>query len=191
MTAPRTCRACRAPLAGDVRWCLHCYEPARELTPRASVWDPGTFVDAPTVRGRAVPHWSRWEKTSTTFGPIGRTTCTGVVAAFVASSLLGNPLLLLFELPIAAVVLHSIWARGWVVPGEPASGRPRDVLPEERPATWLHDAADIKQTVWLTLAGLAVMGTIMYGPPIAKFIAIVTAVVGSSFAFLRGAFGRV
>ena len=51
MTAPRTCRACGAPLAGNVRWCLRCYEPARELTPRASVWEPGTFVDAPIVRG--------------------------------------------------------------------------------------------------------------------------------------------
>ena len=39
MTAPRTCRACGAPIAGNVRWCLRCYEPARELTPRASVWE--------------------------------------------------------------------------------------------------------------------------------------------------------
>jgi hypothetical protein len=129
MTAPRTCRACGAPLAGNVRWCLRCYEPARELTRRASVWEPGTFVEAPIVRGASVPHWSRWEKTSTTFGPIGRIAWSGVVAAFVLSSLLGNPLLLLFELPVAAVVLHSIWARGWVVPGDHASLRLRDVSP--------------------------------------------------------------
>jgi hypothetical protein len=35
------------------------------------------------------------------------------------------------------------------------------------------------------------MGTIMYGPPIAKFVAIATAVVGCSYAFFRGAFARV
>jgi hypothetical protein len=145
----------------------------------------------PIVRGPSVPHWSRWEKTSTTFGPIGRIAWTGVVVAFVLSSATGNPLLLLFELPVAAVVLHSIWARGWVVPGDHAGLRLRDVLPDERPRTWLHDAADIKQTLWLTLAGLAVMGTIRYGPLIAKFIAIATAVVGCSYAFFRGAFGRV
>ena len=191
MTAPRTCRACGATLAGNVRWCLRCYEPARELTPRASVWAPGTFVDMPTVRGPSVPHWSRWEKTSTTFGPIGRIAWTGGVAAFVVSALFGNPLLLLFELPVAAVVLRGIWARGWVVPGDIEGGRLRDVLPDERPGIWLHDTSDIKQTVWLTIAGLAVMGTIMHGPPVAKFIAIATAVVGWSYAFFRGAFGRV
>ena len=72
MTAPRTCRACGAPLHGDVRWCLHCYEPARELTPRAAVWAQGEFVDNPIHTGGPVPHWSRWEKTATTFGPWGR-----------------------------------------------------------------------------------------------------------------------
>ena len=191
MTAPRTCRSCGAPLAGDVRWCLRCYEPARELTPRAAVWEPGTFVEVPTVRGPSVPHWSRWEKTSTTFGPIGRIAWTGVVASFVVSALFGNPLLLLFELPAASVVLHGIWARGWVVPGGIPSGGLRDVIPDERPGTWLQDAANIKQTVWLTLAGLTVMGAIMYGPPIAKFVTIATAVVGCGYAFFRGAFGRV
>ena len=190
MTAPRTCRGCEAPLAGNVRWCLRCYEPARELTPRASVWEPGTFVEAPIVRGPSVAHWSRWEKTSTTFGPIGRIAWTGVVVSFVLSSLTGNPLLLLFELPIAAVVLHSIWARGWFVPEDRATLRLRDLLPDERPSTWLHDVADIKQTLWLSMGGLAVMSTIMYGPPIAKCIAVATAVVGCGYAFFRGWFGR-
>jgi hypothetical protein len=77
------------------------------------------------------------------------------------------------------------------VPDDRANLRLRDLLPNERPSTWLRDATDIKQTLWLTLAGLAVMGTIMYGPPIAKFIAVVTAVVGCSYAFFRGWFGRV
>ena len=190
MTAPRVCRGCAAPLSGDVRWCLRCYEPTRELTPRAAVWEPGTFVDGPTVRGQWVPHWSRWEKTTTTFGPIGRVAWTIVVASFLLSALTRSPFMLLFELPAAAVILHGIWSRGWFVPSETDAAGLRDAIPDEPASSWLHDAADIKQTVWLTLAGLLLMGTIMYGPLIAKFAAIVIAVVVGCFVFFRGALGR-
>jgi len=190
MTAPRVCRACGAPLAGDVRWCLRCYEPARELTPRSAVWEPGTFVDAPTVRGPSVPHWSRWEKTTTTFGPVGRVAWTVVVVSFLTSALTRSPFMLLFELPAAIVILHGIWARGWFVPSETDEATLRDAIPDEPASSWLHDTTDIKQTVWLTLAGLLVMGTIMYGPLIAKFAAIAIAVVVGSFVFFRGALGR-
>jgi hypothetical protein len=190
MTAPRVCRACGTPLIGVVRWCLRCYEPARELTPRAPVWEPGSFVDAPTVRGPSVPHWSRWEKSTTTFGPIGRVSWTCLVVAFLLSSVTRSPFMLLFELPAAGVILHGIWARGWVVPTDPADTRVRDAIPDEPTSNRPHDTADIRQTVWLTLAGLLLMGTIMYGPSIAKFVAIVIAVVVGCFVFFRGA-GRV
>ena len=69
VTASRTCRSCGAELPGVVRWCTRCYEPVRELTPREPVWAAGEFVDQPIVRSGAVPHWSRWEKSATTFGP--------------------------------------------------------------------------------------------------------------------------
>ena len=190
MTAPRICRACGAPLSGDVRWCLRCYEPARELTPRAAVWEPGSFVDAPTVSGPSVAHSSRWEKSVTTFGPVGRIGWTCVVALFVLSSATGSPLLLLFELPIAVVVLRGVWAKGWVVPQDSQSGRRRHALPDGHPSSWLEDIADIKQTIWLTLAGLVVMGSIMYGPPVVKFAAIATAIVAGCVAFFRGPLGR-
>ena len=95
MTAPRICRACGTPSSGNVRWCLRCYEPARELTPRAPIWGEGSFVDVSIVRGRSVPHWSRWEKTSTTLGPVGRTAWTFAVVAFLLSSVLGSPITLL------------------------------------------------------------------------------------------------
>ena len=55
---------------------------------------------------------------------------------------------------------------------------------------WLEDIADIKQTIWLTLAGLVVMGSIMYGPPVVKFAAIATAMVAGCVAFFRGPLGR-
>jgi hypothetical protein len=187
MTAPRRCRACGSPLDGDVRWCLRCYEPSRELTPRAAVWNPGTFVDTPTVAGPSVAHWSRWEKTTTTFGPIGRVAWTCVVVSFLASALTRSPFMLLFELPAAVIVIRALWSRGWVVPSDAADAtRLRDAIPAEPASSWPLDLADIKQTVWLTVAGLLVMGTIMYGPPVAKFIAIVAGIAGSCVAFVRG-----
>jgi hypothetical protein len=189
MTAPRVCRACGAPLTGDVRWCLRCYEPARELTPRAAVWDPGTYVEAPIVSGPSVPHWSRWDKTPTTFGPIGRLTWTFVVVSFVLSSATRSPLLLIFELPAAAVIVRGLWARGWVVPNEATGVKPVDAIPPDSASSWLLDPTDIGQTLWLTIAGLLVMGTIMYGPPVAKFVAIAAGLVGCGWRFVRG--GRV
>ena len=124
MTAPRTCRACGAPLHGDVRWCLRCYEPARELTPRAAVWAPGKFVDNPIHSSGPVPHWSRWEKTATTFGPVGRVIATVVAVLWVLGAAGGSPLTLIFVLPVVGVGLRAIWAKGWVVPGVEAASPP-------------------------------------------------------------------
>ena len=87
-------------------------------------------------------------------------------------------------------MLHGIWARGWVVPGDAEGGGIRSVIPDEPSSEWLHDPTDIKQTVGFTLAGLVVMGTIMYGPPVATFVAIAIAVVIGAYAFFRGVFGR-
>ena len=114
--------------------------------------------------------------------------CRGTLRSCPSAT--GSPLLLLFELPIAVVVLKGVWAKGWVVPQEPRSGRRRDALPDGHPSSWLEDIADIKQTIWLTLAGLVVMGSIMYGPPVVKFAAIATAVVAGCVAFFRGPLGR-
>ena len=99
----RICRACGAPLRGDVRWCLRCLRAGARAHASGSRLEPGTFVDAPTCRGASVAHSSRWEKSVTTFGPVGRIGWTCVVALFVLSSATGSPLLLLFELPIAVV----------------------------------------------------------------------------------------
>ena len=89
MTAPRTCRACGAALPGEVRWCLLCYEPVRELTPRERVWAPREFVDNPIHTGGSIPHWSRWEKSPTTFGPLGWIALT--VAFFLTLPIAGPP----------------------------------------------------------------------------------------------------
>jgi len=109
------------------------------------------------------------------------------VVAFLLSSVTRSPFMLLFELPAALVILHGVWARGWVVPSDPADDtRLRDAIPDEPSSSWLHDTADIRQMVWLMLAGLLLMGAIMVGPLIAKFVAIVIAVAVGCFVFFRG-----
>ena len=68
MTASRTCHACGAELPRDIRWCARCFEPVRELSPRARLHD-GDFVGRPIHERGKVPRWTRWEQTATTFSP--------------------------------------------------------------------------------------------------------------------------
>jgi hypothetical protein len=88
----------------------------RELSAREPVWHDGEFVDQPVHTGGAVPHWSRWEKSATTFGPVGRITITTFAVLWVMSAALRNPLTILFVLPLMVVLIRSVWQHGWVVP---------------------------------------------------------------------------
>src|SRR6185503_15815223 len=104
MTASRTCRACGAGLPGEVMWCLRCYEPVRQLTPR----DPGE----PTVTFLRDhddgPERSRWKGGVNTFGPFGRVLVTVLVLlmAPLSLSLVSIVVLLPCYLVLASVVLH-------------------------------------------------------------------------------------
>lgn len=125
MTAPRTCRACGAPIGGDVRWCLRCYEPVRELTPREPQLPPLPTVRQPTPE----PVTSRWRRGPTTFGPVGRILLTAILALFAPwhglvgfGSALG-PLTLWYLLGytlVAVLLLRHIWRREPVA--DPARG---------------------------------------------------------------------
>lgn len=134
MPASRSCSSCGAPLPGDVRWCLRCHEPVRELMPRAPLHDGPHAVGMPIATGGNAPHWSRWERTATTFGPVGRLAWT---AAFVASVLVaganGVLVYVLMSPVVGWVLLSAIWAKGWVVPGEPHTVPPPDTPPEVAP----------------------------------------------------------
>jgi hypothetical protein len=181
MTAPRTCRACGAALQGNVRWCLRCYEPSRELTPRPPTWAPGEFVDTPIHTSGQVPHWSRWEKSATTLGPVGRVCATIVTVLWVLGAAGSSPLTLIFVLPVAGVVLRAIWAKGWVVPGDDAT-----VPPSAPMSSWLWDRSEFLRT--LALAAVAVVvGLLMYvSNPIVRFVVIVSGVVvGCAAAFRK------
>jgi hypothetical protein len=176
MTAPRTCRACGADLPGDVRWCLRCYEPTRELTPRTPVWAKGAFVDTPIVTKGPVPHWSHWEKSATTFGPAGRIGVTLVATLWLLSSAIRTPVTVIFVLPLVVLVIRNVWRPGWVIPPDQLAAV---VIPVQAPMReWLWDRADVVSSALLALASLVGMAILLYVEnPIAKFVVVATAIV--------------
>ena len=187
MTAPRVCRACGADLPGGVRWCLRCYEPARELTPRAPVWQGGDFVDTPIHTGGPIPHWSRWEKSATTLGPAGRILISVFAVLWVIGSAIQSPLALIFVVPAVILVLRGVWRPGWVIPGGATTPPPSP----EPMSSWLWDRSEALRTA--ALAGIALLGVgvLMYSPdPVVGFVVIVTGVVLACAWAFRKAGGR-
>ena len=183
MTASRACRACGAALPGGVRWCSQCYEPARELTPREPVWRDGEFVDQPVHTGGAVPHWSRWEGTTTTLGPWGRIVLTIVLFATLALAGVFGMFMYVIWFPVIAVVgLRGIWARGWVVPG---ASSPRAPASGSREA-WIWDGGEIVRNMFFAAFALAAVATLLYVPnPVVRFVVIVAGVVVGGAAAVR------
>ena len=162
MTAPRTCRACGTTLSPDVRWCLRCYEPVRELAPREPQLAPLSTATVPRVERPR----SRWKAGATTFGPVGRITITLIVLLFAPTSL--DPISIFVYWPcylgLASVVLRSTWANDLVdLPGAgdaigddaPREGVPR-LAPVEEPGTPAR--APIPRSTMIAWVTLAVLG---------------------------------
>lgn len=193
MTAPRNCRACGAALPGDVRWCLRCYEPVTELTARAPMWAPGEFVDNLVHRGGAVPHWSRWERSTTTLGPWGRIGLTvGLFLTLPLAFSFGMFLYLIWFPVVAIVGVRGIWAKGWVVPGEaeapvrPAAVERRDVHPEP-PMT---KAMIAWRAAWM---GAVLAGCLLFAywpSATVKAVVLAVATLFGLYFFWRGSFTR-
>jgi hypothetical protein len=186
MPAPRTCRSCDAPLSPDLRWCGRCYEPVYELTPRARFHD-GDFISAPLAEGGHRPYWSRWEKSATTLGPTGRIVASALVIATLPLALeLGMFLYVVLFPVVATVALGGIWARGWVVPGEP------DLPP--LPATGATEEPPSRRTIALRVLGWAVVLaaslTFAYGPVPAKAAVLAMASIGGPIWFWRSVLDR-
>lgn len=185
MTAPRTCTACGAALPGDVRWCLQCLEPVRELTPREPQWHPGEFVDNPTHEGRTVPHWSRWERSATTLGPVGRTVATAVTVLWAMSCAVASPLTLIFVAPVMSLVLYEIWQPGWIVPGDRSRGR-SEATPPTNPPGWLWDRKDFVQSTGVAIAAAIGLGLLLeVHQPVVQFVVIVTGLVYGGYVVFR------
>jgi len=94
-------------------WCLRCYEPVRQLTPR----DPGgptiTFLRDPNEGAER----SRWKAGVNTFGPIGRIVVTALVLAVAPwnTNLVAIAVVWPCYLVLAALVLRQTWKRDHVV----------------------------------------------------------------------------
>jgi hypothetical protein len=191
MTAARNCSRCGHPLPSDVRWCGQCFAPVRELTPRAPVHH-GDFVDTPHHTGPNVPHWSRWEASATTFGPVGRIGWTLGTVVVAINAIFQNPLLLLFLVPTVLVLIHAIWRPGWVVPDDRSTcerlGRLR---PKGRVREWLFDVDELATTVIAVVVAIGLVAALIYGDPIVRFGAVLAINVGAVYYFFRRFFGRV
>jgi hypothetical protein len=133
MTAPRTCRVCGAALKGDVMWCLQCYEPVRQLTPRERPLPTVSFVRPKDERAM-----SRWKAGGTTFGPVGRITITVLVLLFAPWSMDGFAILVLWPpyLVLAGLVLRGTWKKDHVqtmtIAEIAVAARPSDAAPPIR-----------------------------------------------------------
>ena len=126
-------------------WCLQCYEPVRQLTPREPPLPSIQFVppkdEAPM---------SRWKAGATTFGPVGRITITLLVLLFAPWSTDGFAIFVLWPpyLVLAGVVLHGTWRKDHVqtmtiaqmaVAGRTSSPAPalRTPIPRSTVVAWL------------------------------------------------------
>ena len=187
MPAPRTCRKCDKPLLPDLRWCPACYEPVTQFAARAPIHH-GDFVGSPMPTSGHVPHWSRWEKSATTFGPTGRVVATVILLSTLLPAISYGNIVFVLTFPVAAsFVLNAIWAKGWVVPDEPdLPPLPVDPQPPAEPLTPAMRAWRI--ATW-TL-GLGALLLFAYGPVPAKAAVLALAAIALPLWFFRGSLDR-
>ena len=156
------------------------------------MWRPGEFADEPVHTGGPIPHWSRWEKSPTTLGPVSRVALTIIIVSWLLSVAVGNPLTLVFVAPLMAVILRGVWMKGWVVPSDQAAETTSsDHVPEGPLSSWLWEREELVSTVAGALLALVLVGVVMtVDNPIAKFVAIVAGVVTAGFLAFRKIEGR-
>jgi hypothetical protein len=188
MPSPRTCRKCDKPLLPDLPWCPECYEPVRQFAARAPLHH-GDFVGSPIATRGHIPHWSRWEKSATTFGPTGRVVATVIMVSTLLPAIsYGNIVFVLTFQVAAAVVLNAIWAKGWVVPDEPDLP-PLPVDEPPHPPEPLTAAMRAWRIATWTL-GLGALLLFAYGLVPAKAAVLALAAIALPWWFFRGFMDR-
>ncbi len=186
MPSPRTCRKCDKPLLPDLPWCPACYEPVREFAPRAPLHH-GDFVGSPMPTSGHIPHWSRWEKSATTFGPTGRVVATVILLSTLLPAISYGNIVYVLAFPVAAaVVLNAIWAKGWVVPDEPDLP-PLPVTEEAHPPPTREE--QVRRIIRWAL-GLGALLLFAYGPVPAKAAVLALAAIALPWWFFRGFLDR-
>lgn len=103
-----SCPSCGATARADATWCAQCHA---RFVPVAELPAVRRFV--PETSARADQVHSRWSKSATSFGPVGRVSWTaGVVVVAAGTVFSGNPFsIAVWCLVVAPVVLRSVWAR--------------------------------------------------------------------------------
>jgi hypothetical protein len=130
-----------------------------------------------------VPHWSRWEKSATTFGPTGRVAATVILLSTLLPAISYANIVYVLTFPVAAaVMLKAIWAKGWVVPDEPdLPPLPVDEPPPPEPLT---TAMRTWRIATRTL-GLGALLLFAYGPVPAKAAVLALAAIVLPWWFFR------
>ena len=135
-----------------------------------------------------IPHWSRWEKSATTFGPTGRVVATVILLSALLPAISQGNIVFVLTFPVAAaVVLNAIWAKGWVVPDEPDLP-PLPVEPPRPPEPLTAAMRAWRIATW-TL-GLAALLLFAYGPVPAKAAVLALAAIALPCWFFRGFMDR-
>lgn len=202
MPAPRNCRSCGATLPADVRWCLRCYAPATELTPRAPLHTGGV---ANTPRPTEVT--SRTKASATTFGLAGRIAVTAVLGLVTLQNLgmmatNGIGFALIWGLTVflgwcafLVIALRHVWR---AVPVDDAFAAPKvramdiwraGTAPAEKGAPRLTNA----MIVWRIVVGLTLLTSFVAfrtGSNEVKAAAMATASIVGLYAFFRGFLSR-
>jgi hypothetical protein len=108
-----TCSSCGARARADALWCGQCHASLAAAAPAAPA--SGRYVP-PTSAVALPPTYSRWRKTDTSFGPVGRVGWTvamvlvAAMAVFSQNPFAIGPLCFI----LVPVVLRSVWSRSRV-----------------------------------------------------------------------------
>jgi len=153
------------------------------------VWHDGEFVDQPVHTSGPVPHWSRWEQSATTLGPVGRVLLTVVVTLWALGSITMNPIMAIFVVPVTLVVLSGVWHRGWVVPAAPSASDASRPPPAAK--GWAWDRREAIRTAIVGATVLIGVGLLMsVDDAVVRFVVIVTGVIAGAVWMLRAVGGR-
>jgi hypothetical protein len=120
------CDACGATVAADAQWCGQCYAVAGRAPLSAGPLNPTTrtSLTGATTQPRLPPTIvkSRWRKTQTTFGPVGRVLATiglvipliffAVLAYYSRGLIIGG--LIVWGVFLMPLGLRDIWKAGKV-----------------------------------------------------------------------------
>ena len=110
------CNSCGATLRDDAEWCGQCYAPV--APPEIVEGDPvaeEVFAHPEAFRARYRPEFSRWQKSASTFGPLGRIVATLLllipVYFFFHAGVIGIVGLAMWLFVVMPMALRSIWQR--------------------------------------------------------------------------------